>query len=442
MKKSSIVNVYSYIGSRVNMPMFVSNLEFKNMKNRANRNLLKIDKANNYLQSDVWNMEFGGELMAEYVKKLKNVLQTPTEDTNLKKFEKSSKFQKNKKARYFSATLRKKLERANKNIPSNIFDYFHPYEYYYLNKTIKSSKSKKSNNKKLILSCDIDNNIKSYKRPFKMSVDQFRRLTNILNTENDNKTELNEKIKLKNLIFSYNKNNALDKNLNKLNLLQLNSEPNRKLNLKDEEKKSIKKNFFLSLTTDNTNRLILSTRNTNNNTTINSKILFHKKNKKEIINKMDNINDNLEEIKTDIEEYISQQNPHQNDNNENDMIKKILKPSTKKYNYTAKDIFRNMEPTNNIKILNEEYSSLKKGKITTAKEKELVKNINRIAKLEKIHDYQRNEMFKKNIFMKINVNQLKENSLAKERKIFGEKIDYMKQMNINLNKYFIKVMKK
>ena len=109
---------------------------------------------------------------------------------------------------------------------------------------------------------------------------------------------------------------------------------------------------------------------------------------------------------------------------------------------SIKELFMHMNQKSFITDLTKQYFTYTKRKFKSSIKQKFLKELKKVDLLEKKDALLRDLAYKKNYEIRKGVNKLKENYLSKERQVFNNKIDKMKQMNMNNIENFTKNMNK
>ena len=191
----------------LSFPNYMSNDELRHNKKRIQNKITNIEDNHTYLQQNNIFQNSKENFVLDYIQELKRLKDIENNETNIssnllnkKVFEKTLN---NKK--FFSLSHnRKELENSNKDTPSNLFDFIHPYEYQFSHKKakIKDNSERKNTSEKSVKYLLLKNyNVKSKKinNIFKKKCN-----ANIFEKKNNNN----------NRIFNLNKNNTNNININ------------------------------------------------------------------------------------------------------------------------------------------------------------------------------------------------------------------------------------
>ena len=164
------------------------------------------------------------------------------------------------------------------------------------------------------------------------------------------------------------------------------------------------------------------------------------------------INDNLNNIKTEImsENENTNRNIKLNENKEKKLDKILsslssIKKSEPKNNSDIniiKHLFKQIKKKNHFNELTRQYSTYNKRISKNSFKKKLVNELIKLNIIEKNEILLSNMQYKENYELKKEINKLEENDMSKERKIFNYKITKMKNMNIKNIEYFRKNINK
>ena len=122
-------------------PSFMSNEELRYSKKKVKNNIANIKYCHNSLQqNNIFQSSRKGDINYKYLQELKRISEEEKKNQLLKqkKFNKKLLNEKIRNKRFLSTISRKELEELNKDAPSNLFDYIHPYEYLFSQRKFKS----------------------------------------------------------------------------------------------------------------------------------------------------------------------------------------------------------------------------------------------------------------------------------------------------------------
>jgi len=372
----------------LDFPKYMSNEELRYIQKRIKKNIVNINDTNTYLQQHNIFQETKGNIPYKYIQELNRLNEIENNKNNSAKkneskiLNKKIKSEKNNK-RFLSSTNRKILEYSNQKIPSNLFDFIHPHEYYFTQRRIKNdknnseinynkkdknnlilknSKDKKEKISKLFIDNIINNNEKKLKNKKNIFLTLYKRNPNKIKSINSSKILLdNNRYNLteikNNEFFNKNKSNII---YTKNNVI-INEEEEEKNNKNNYDKIENKKLFFNKINDD----IHISKRY---NTEINNNI----KNIKNINNSNNNINN-----KSSPSNFIIQEKKSNKKINNNDYKNIILDRNyftqtsrlfnkNKKYfissenNISKTSNFLNKSNSRNKRIFNTEPSLIKK----------------------------------------------------------------------------------
>ena len=309
----------------LDFPKYMSNEELRYIQKRIKKNIVNINDTNTYLQQHNIFQETKSNIPYKYIQELKRLNEIENNKNNSAKkneskiLNKKINSEKNNK-RFLSSTNRKILEYNNQKIPSNLFDFIHPHEYYFTQRRIKNdknnseinynkndknnlilknSKDKKEKISKLFIDNIINNSEKKSKNRKNIFLTLYKRNQNKIKSINSSKILLdnNNRYNLteikNNEFFNKNKSNII---YTKNNVI-INEEEEEKNNKNNYDKIENKKLFFNKINNDNhiskrynteINNNIKNINNSNNN--INNKsspsnfIIQEKKSNKKINN--------------------------------------------------------------------------------------------------------------------------------------------------------------
>ena len=309
----------------LDFPKYMSNEELRYIQKRIKKNIVNINDTNTYLQQHNIFQETKSNIPYKYIQELKRLNEIENNKNNSAKkneskiLNKKINSEKNNK-RFLSSTNRKILEYSNQKIPSNLFDFIHPHEYYFTQRRIKNdknnseinynkndknnlilknSKDKKEKISKLFIDNIINNSEKKSKNRKNIFLTLYKRNQNKIKSINSSKILLdnNNRYNLteikNNEFFNKNKSNII---YIKNNVI-INEEEEEKNNKNNYDKIENKKLFFNKINNDNhiskrynteINNNIKNINNSNNN--INNKsspsnfIIQEKKSNKKINN--------------------------------------------------------------------------------------------------------------------------------------------------------------
>ena len=309
----------------LDFPKYMSNEELRYIQKRIKKNIVNINDTNTYLQQHNIFQETKSNIPYKYIQELKRLNEIENNKNNSAKkneskiLNKKINSEKNNK-RFLSSTNRKILEYNNQKIPSNLFDFIHPHEYYFTQRRIKNdknnseinynkkdknnlilknSKDKKEKISKLFIDNIINNSEKKSKNRKNIFLTLYKRNQNKIKSINSSKILLdnNNRYNLteikNNEFFNKNKSNII---YIKNNVI-INEEEEEKNNKNNYDKIENKKLFFNKINNDNhiskrynteINNNIKNINNSNNN--INNKsspsnfIIQEKKSNKKINN--------------------------------------------------------------------------------------------------------------------------------------------------------------
>ena len=149
MKKTIIQKKMVIKKKLLPFPNYMSNDELRYNKKRIQKKLTNIEDNHTYLQQNNIFRNSKENFIMDYIQELKRLKQAENNKTN----KSSNLFKKKvfedslKNKRFFSLSHnRKELEKYNKNIPSNLFDFIHPYEYQFSHKKAKIKDNSEKNN--------------------------------------------------------------------------------------------------------------------------------------------------------------------------------------------------------------------------------------------------------------------------------------------------------
>ena len=139
----------------LSFPNYMSNDELRHNKKRIQNKITNIEDNHTYLQQNNIFQNSKENFVLDYIQELKRLKDIENNETNIssnllnkKVFEKTLN---NKK--FFSLSHnRKELENSNKDTPSNLFDFIHPYEYQFSHKKakIKDNSERKNTSEKSV----------------------------------------------------------------------------------------------------------------------------------------------------------------------------------------------------------------------------------------------------------------------------------------------------
>ena len=130
----------------LDFPKYMSNEELRYIQKRIKKNIVNINDTNTYLQQHNIFQETKSNIPYKYIQELKRLNEIENNKNNSAKkneskiLNKKINSEKNNK-RFLSSTNRKILEYSNQKIPSNLFDFIHPHEYYFTQRRIKNDKN-------------------------------------------------------------------------------------------------------------------------------------------------------------------------------------------------------------------------------------------------------------------------------------------------------------
>ena len=352
-------------------PKYMTNEELRYRKKKLNKNLIGIEKTHKYIQDHNIFEEVKGDTVYKYIQELKILNKKEENEENNKKLIKKNK-EKEKNKKFLVSINRKILENSNKKTPSNIFDFVHPYEYYFTHRRIKAS-----NNSEI-------NNNQSLSRYLVLKPKNFKN-KKISKLYMNNNTFNNSEKKFKNEIFL----TLYKKNPNKIpDKIQFNNSSKILFNKKNENNSKQKyiNNFF---TNNNDNNLIhLKNNLSKNDDEKNSNVV-----EQNINNKSLNFNNKNDDTMSNNNIYYNTESIH-----------------TKKVNFLEKNNFNS-----SFKLVKNNLNNKSSNLSELQKESQLLINNNKI---------------------KTNYNNiiLTRNYFSKKPKIFNNKKKYYLSTENNINK--------
>jgi len=121
----------------LSFPNYMSNDELRHNKKKIENKFINIEDNHTYLQQNNIFQNSKENFVLDYLQELKRLKQIENNKTNKSSnlFKKKVFEETLKNKRFFSLSLnRKELENSNKDTPSNLFDFIHPYEYQFSHK--------------------------------------------------------------------------------------------------------------------------------------------------------------------------------------------------------------------------------------------------------------------------------------------------------------------
>ena len=197
----------------------------------------------------------------------------------------------------------------------------------------------------------------------------------------------------------------------------------------------------------------------NNSTNIKKRVFstessfIRKRKKNTIFEKVNDIDEELNNIKNDIiskkkfedEDIFKKFEEIKKRTKEDMIVSNILaeKGREQMEMQSMKELFKKMKQKRSfISDLTKQYFTCKKTKYESSIKQKFLKELKKIDLIEKKDALLRDLAYKKNFEIRKGINKLKENDLSKERKIFNNKTVRMKLLNINNMESFIKSMNK
>ena len=392
-------------------PKCISNRELFKNQIRLKNELYEINKENFFLQNSSIFKEVKRKSLDKLFKDVEK-LNNSTKNDNKKDLNKNIdilmkkqliKKIKNKRTLIPTNNSRKILENKTKFIPSFLLDFIHPYEYLFNQKNIES----RNKNRQLKLHLTDLN---------------FNSVNNI------------------NLLTSY--NNKSSKN---------NISP---IKAKHKVSKKIYNNIYVTDVANikaSRSRKYCKSPNNNDNRARNT-FKKYSQIQKYFLRNITDINDNLNNIKTEImsENENTNRNIKLNENKEKKLDKilsslssiKKIEPNNNSDINIIKHLFKQIKKKNHFNELTRQYSTYNKRISKNSFKKKLVNELIKLNIIEKNEILLSNMQYKENYELKKEINKLEENNMSKERKIFNYKITKMKNMNIKNIEYFRKNINK
>ena len=174
------------------------------------------------------------------------------------------------------------------------------------------------------------------------------------------------------------------------------------------------------------------------------------KNKKDFMNQITNIDEQLNTIKNEIiltkndnvEDLYKKFEEIEKKTREDMIVTNILAEKGRVEMQSIQELFKHMKQKSFISDLTKQYFTFTKGRFRSSIKQKFMKELKKVDLIEKKDALLRDLAYKKNYEIRKGINKLKENDLSKERTKFNNKIKKMKQMNINNIENFIKNMNK
>ena len=349
----------------LDFPKYMSNEELRYIQKRIKKNIVNINDTNTYLQQHNIFQETKSNIPYKYIQELKRLNEIENNKNNSAKkneskiLNKKINSEKNNK-RFLSSTNRKILEYNNQKIPSNLFDFIHPHEYYFTQRRIKNDK----NNSEINYNKNDKNNL-----ILKNSKDKKEKISKLFIDNIINNSEKKSKNRKNIFLTLYKRNQNKIKSINSSKILLDNN--NNRYNLTE-----IKNNEFFNKNKSNIiytkNNVIINEEEEEKNNKNNYDKIENKKNIKNINNSNNNINN-----KSSPSNFIIQEKKSNKKINNNDYKNIILDRNyftqtsrlfnkNKKYfissenNISKTSNFLNKSNSRNKRIFNTEPSLIKK----------------------------------------------------------------------------------
>ena len=298
--------------------------EVNSLRRTLNEKYYNINRHTIYFREN--NIYQDSNQILEYLKKLpKPVFLTDKNYSN--KDEKKSRIldiNVKKEKRLYSEKNRKKLESRNRNIPHELFDYIHPYEYYSTPRpkiisTDTPLKSSKKSKKKLILSTKYTEPIKRVEKLnlkdsslfiTSSSLKKNSSPKKILNLNDDENIKHSQNIKTIETINNSNKNKSRRRSQITYSNISKNFYSQKMLAFRDSRKSNTNKtttyqntsrnnfNFFIDSYPVNENGSIINTNNNKSNSELTKSNIFSKKKTNRILSSAHNKSRNYIKIKS------------------------------------------------------------------------------------------------------------------------------------------------
>ena len=448
-------------------------------KKKIKKQYLNIHENYIYFQERNIFQEKDSETFNDYLKLLRG-LRNKKEKSKHSTTQKSIKSLSPEKKIMENGKLRTLLEKNHKNIPSSLFDYVHPYEYLFMNKSLKLNRTKSSKrNKILTLSNKNDsenifittstnengtistiNNNLYQNRKNTISYKSYHKF-NDMSPENINSNKNKRRFLTRKSLTK--KNNNKNKNINTINnTLNLNNAIKKRpmsTRIFDYANKKIKKSTILNIINPNTNsntdltnisrihdrtksmnnshflnkkinKKLKSTSNTNDNTKndkISRNVLSayfsrHKnnKNKQQLYSEILNINSKLDEIKNNIINILQEKKAiNIKEDDANQLIVKILSEKEKYTCHSSRELYDHLKQKHHIKNLTNQYMVRKNNFRGVIKQK-FIDHLQKIDEREKRENKIKNMIYMNNFELKKEVNKLTEKDFEKTLNNFNK----------------------
>ncbi len=140
MKRSIIQKKMAIKKKLLSFPNYMSNDELRHNKKRIQNKITNIEDNHTYLQQNNIFQDSKENFVLDYIQELKRLKQVENNKTNISSNLLNKKVIEEtiKNKRFFSLSHnRKELENSNKDTPSHLFDFIHPYEYQFSHKKVK-----------------------------------------------------------------------------------------------------------------------------------------------------------------------------------------------------------------------------------------------------------------------------------------------------------------